>query len=88
MARSKITTPAPTEIGSVINEMIGLRLRKHYEVMEAATMLCLKLNCGMRVHVGLLRTDVRLDPDLPFGEVVEQWDTQITGTTDDANSPT
>lgn len=77
-----------TELGNVINEMIGLRLRKHYEVMEAATMLCVKLNCGMRVHVGLLRTDIRLDTTLPMGEVVETWDNKITGQIDDANNLT
>lgn len=73
------------EISTVINEMVGLRLRKHYEVMEAATMLCVKLNCGMRVNIGILRTDVRLDTSLPMGEIIETWDSQITGQIDDAN---
>ena len=74
MAQSEVTA---NEIGTVINDMVALRLRKHYEVIEAATMLCMKLNCGMRVNIGVLRTDVRLDNELPFGEVVETWDDQI-----------
>lgn len=79
----RIVPPTPsteaTDIGDIINEMVTHRLRQHHDVLEAAMMLCVKLNCGMHVYIHTLRTDIRLDPDLPMGEVVEEWDGNITG---------